>query len=785
MTLRLHDQGLETLPSDLNTDLTSLQCPGNRLRTLPPELGRLLGLADLNLSNNCISILDGATLAALGSLKALTLNSNRLETVPAELEHLSCLQLLNLGANRLQALPPQLGACAALRTLTLSENYLSALPAEMGKLEALRTLRLDKNPSLTRLPNELCRLAKLEALSAAACGLRELPGALGDLQALSTFQAKDNRLASLPISVGRLQRLRTLALEGNRIAGLPVELGDCASLRLLSLSVNRLRQLPPLASLTALQELRIDDNPLVGLPAALPPKLKLLGLSVCAGVTALPDALGQLSALEHISIGAARIQRLPDCLFETPAGVPSGLAQALRILQLSGNTLVDLPTSLGRCYCLKTLEVSDNRLESLPETIGSLRQLETLRASENRLASVPTSICDLAGLKGLSLGANHLTTLPDRLGALSKLQHLEVHANRLSRLPDSIGELHALRRLLLDDNELIELPESLAQLAQLEELGLACNCLAALPTGLLTAPPSEAMTSEEVHISDPNASTRLSGRGVASEGCGLHLRRLRLHSNRLAVVPSMRIQSALEAPPSLFGNPCTQATTQAVAGSRPRVALLLPGLLRNYAHGRHWMRLVTALNAKYNVEVYLCLWSIVGSPSNNFAQSADKASAQLVDVEALAANYPAASGVELVGMEHWVDQDKEGFDGRYINQWNMVARCWDLMERSAGPGAYDYVIRARPDLRVACLPIELEQRSPYLAVQERLWGSDCFFYGDYESMRAVCEGLAPRYDEYTARLGQASSEPMMQAHLEACGLSEGMRFARCVSVDRT
>ena len=98
----------------------------------------------------------------------------------------------------------------------------------------------------------------------------------------------------------------------------------------------------------------------------------------------------------------------------------------------------------------------------------------------------------------------------------------------------------------------------------------------------------------------------------------------------------------------------------------------------------------------------------------------------------------------------------------------------------------EFVVRARPDLRAACLPLALERSTPYLAVQERLWGSDCFLFGDYESMRAVCEGLAPRYDEYTARLGQASSEPMLHEHLKCCGL-EGrlVRFARIVSVDRT
>lgn len=56
-----------------------------------------------------------------------------------------------------------------------------------------------------------------------------------------------------------------------------------------------------------------------------------------------------------------------------------------------------------------------------------------------------------------------------------------------------------------------------------------------------------------------------------------------------------------------------------------------------------------------------------GGLSNNFAQSADKKASQKIDISELAANYPHAH-IEVVGLEHWVDQDKQGNDGRYINQ---------------------------------------------------------------------------------------------------------------------
>ena len=137
----------------------------------------------------------------------------------------------------------------------------------------------------------------------------------------------------------------------------------------------------------------------------------------------------------------------------------------------------------------------------------------------------------------------------------------------------------------------------------------------------------------------------------------------------------------------------------------------------------------------------------------------------------------------------WVEHDAEGFDGRYLNQWKMVARCWALMEADVPDGGGRrplYVMRSRPDLKLACLPMSIERPTPYLAMQERLWGSDCFFFGDYESMRVVCAGLAPRFGEYTKALGQATSEPVMHRHIEENELAERLvRFARCCGIDRS
>ena len=580
----------------------------------------------------------------------------------------------------------------------------------------------------------------------------------------------------------------------------------CTALRVLGLSVNRLTVLPPLDGLSALQELRLDDNPLTALPGSLPPQLRTMGLSVCAGVTRLPDAIGALAQLTQLSIGAARLDRV-----ESVAALGS-----LVTLQLSGNVLTALPDDLSGLVHLTTLEVSDNRISSLPATVGELPRLVTLRASENRLSWLPQSIGSLGRtLTTLCATANRLDALPDSMFELTKLEVLELACNRLRALPADVGRLASLRRLLLDDNQIESLPPSLSRLAKLEELGLAHNHLVALPPELLA---------------------------TAQSGLGARLRTLRLQDNQLVTPPDVSALVVLDAPPLLFANAfnaplsaaaaapsaattpppvptvpthvdVTDRSADAAAPSSPMpapppplrrlpVALLLPGLIRNYSHGAHVQRFVSSLAHAYDVRVYMCVWNISGAPGNNFAQATDKAAAAPVDVHAIRQSYSHPTmgrwAIELVdAAAHWVAKDAEGYDGRYINQWAMVRRCWELMEADEDEQARErpdgfaralHVIRARPDLRVHALPLAPEAAGgrPYLAMQERLWGSDNFFFGDSASMRAVCLGVAPRYDEYTHALGQASSEPMLQKHLEEEGLSERVvRFARCVSVDRS
>ena len=103
------------------------------------------------------------------------------------------LDWLTLDDNRLGSLPPQIGELKKLETLTLARNQLKSLPPQIGQLKKLKMLILDKN-QLASLPPEIEQLEKLESL---------------DLT--------DNKLVSLPPQIAQLPRLEKVYLDGNPI----------------------------------------------------------------------------------------------------------------------------------------------------------------------------------------------------------------------------------------------------------------------------------------------------------------------------------------------------------------------------------------------------------------------------------------------------------------------------------------------------------------------------------------------------------------------------------------
>ena len=243
-----------------------------------------------------------------GRVVALSLLANDLAgSLPPELGRLTRLQELELGYNLLEGrLPPELGDLVHLEFLDLAFNHLiGPIPAELGRLTNLRVLDLSGNRLNGPIPDEFANLTNLEALylehnglvgcvppnlrgvpyidvpqpGLAFCPVGVLTPSADRAALVALYEATDganwtdntnwltekpvgqwygvladdddrvvglylweNGLAgSLPAELGSLVRLTELALPKNQIGGaLPAELGALASLRILSLGYNQL-----------------------------------------------------------------------------------------------------------------------------------------------------------------------------------------------------------------------------------------------------------------------------------------------------------------------------------------------------------------------------------------------------------------------------------------------------------------------------------------------------------------------------------------------------------------
>ncbi len=147
---------------DLAESLEILNLTGNRLRSLPDDLGRLKNLRVLFCSENEFTHLP-AVLGECESLSMIGFKANKIETVDSA-AFPTALRWLILTDNRINALPSALGDCNRLQKLMLAGNRLSSLPEAMARCEALELIRLSAN-NMEALPGWLLQLPRLAWLA--------------------------------------------------------------------------------------------------------------------------------------------------------------------------------------------------------------------------------------------------------------------------------------------------------------------------------------------------------------------------------------------------------------------------------------------------------------------------------------------------------------------------------------------------------------------------------------------------------------------------------------------
>jgi hypothetical protein len=144
--LNLTGNRLRSLPDDLPRlrRLRILFCSGNEFTELPEVCGACSELRMVGFKANQIEQVPGAALPP--QLRWLILTDNRIRQLPPELGRCAPLQKLMLSGNCLTTLPEEMAACNNLELLRVAANELPSLPEWLMALPRLAWLAFSGNP---------------------------------------------------------------------------------------------------------------------------------------------------------------------------------------------------------------------------------------------------------------------------------------------------------------------------------------------------------------------------------------------------------------------------------------------------------------------------------------------------------------------------------------------------------------------------------------------------------------------------------------------------------------
>ncbi|RVW96800.1 TMV resistance protein N [Vitis vinifera] len=170
------------------------------------------------------------------------------------------------------------------------------------------------------------------------------------------------------------------------------------------------------------------------------PNLEILTLEGCVNLELLPRGIYKLKHLQTLSFnGCSKLERFPEI---------KGNMGKLRVLDLSGTAIMDLPSSISHLNGLQTLLLEDcSKLHKIPIHICHLSSLEVLDLGNCNImeGGIPSDICHLSSLQKLNLEGGHFSCIPATINQLSRLKALNLsHCNNLEQIPELPSSLRLL-----------------------------------------------------------------------------------------------------------------------------------------------------------------------------------------------------------------------------------------------------------------------------------------------------------------------------------------------------
>uniref|UniRef100_A0A4W5MEC3 PH domain leucine-rich repeat-containing protein phosphatase 2 n=1 Tax=Hucho hucho TaxID=62062 RepID=A0A4W5MEC3_9TELE len=458
--------------------LRSLNLSNNQLGQFPMAICDIPTLTEVNLSCNYLTNV-GQAVGSMTNLQTFLLDGNCLSELPSELGSLQRLGYLGLSFNQFTHVPQVLERLVSMERLCMAGNSLDTLVLQSFRLLRVKHVDLRLNKIRVVVPDEPDLLRHVTQLDVRDNGLEELDASLFpclevlhcERNHIATLKVKGSMLKAVYAQNNELQELEVspvpstltyMDISRNRMEAVPEWLCEIKKLEVLDISHNLVTELPArLLCSSSLRKLSAGHNHLQKLPERVErPLLEVLDVQHNQ-LTELPCNLFLKSdSLRCVNASANKLEHLP------PSSLSEESNSILQELYLTNNHLTDkcVPLLTGHTH-LRVLHMAYNYLHTFPASkMAKLEELEELDLSGNRLKTVPTTIMNLRRMHTLIAHSNTIEVFPEVM-QLMEMKCVDLSCNELSEislpeiLPPKLQELDLSGnpRLNLDHNTLEQL----------------------------------------------------------------------------------------------------------------------------------------------------------------------------------------------------------------------------------------------------------------------------------------------------------------------------------------
>uniref|UniRef100_A0A6Q2YR27 protein-serine/threonine phosphatase n=1 Tax=Esox lucius TaxID=8010 RepID=A0A6Q2YR27_ESOLU len=457
------------LPTDHRfSGLRSLNLSNNQLGQFPLAICDILTLTEVNLSCNYLTNVDQAV-GSMTNLQTFLLDGNCLSELPNELGSLQRLSYLGLSFNQFTHIPQALERLASMERLCMAGNSMDRLVLQSFRLLRVKHVDLryaQTNKHVTQLDVRDNGLEGLDAslfpcLEVLHCERNRITSLKAKGSVLKAVYAQNNELQELNVSPVP-SNLTYLDLSRNQMEAVPEWLCDIKKLEVLDISHNLVTELPArLLCSISLRKLSAGHNHIQKLPERVErPLLEVLDVQHNQLAELPYNLFLKADSLRCLNASANKLEHLP------PSSLSEDSKSILQELYLTNNRLTDkcVPLLTGHTH-LRVLHMAYNHLQTFPASkMAKLEELEEVDLSGNRLKTVPTTIMNCRRMHTLIAHSNAIEVFPEVM-QLMEMKCVDLSCNELSdivlpeNLPPKLQELDLTgnARLNLDHKTLEQL----------------------------------------------------------------------------------------------------------------------------------------------------------------------------------------------------------------------------------------------------------------------------------------------------------------------------------------